>query len=61
MADNTNDNGEKPSKFKQAFQYAAAFVGQIACEPPVRTFEQAGFTYDYAKAWIGSHRKPKFG
>ncbi len=62
--DNANEqneffNPEKPSRLKQAFQWAGAFAAMLSCEAPQTGFAQAGFTWDYAKAKIGSRHAPK--
>lgn len=54
-----NSNQEKPSKLKQAFQWAAAIVAPFGCEAPQYGYNQAGFTWDYVKTWYGSKKGPQ--
>jgi hypothetical protein len=51
--------GEKPSAFKTAFQYATAFMYGLTGDNMNLGFQQAGMTYDYAKAYVGSKKQPK--
>lgn len=60
MAENTAGScGEEKSGFRTAFQWAAALVAPFGCEAPNAAYNNAGNAWDYAKAWVGAHRKPK--
>lgn len=50
---------EKTSKLKSAFQYATAFMFGLTGDNINLGFQQGGLTYDYAKAYVGSKRKPQ--
>jgi hypothetical protein len=52
-------NPEKPSVLKQAFQWAGAFAAVLSCEAPQTGYAHFGFTWDYAKAAVGSCGGPK--
>ncbi|MBI1215748.1 MAG: hypothetical protein GC185_08015 [Alphaproteobacteria bacterium] len=53
-------SGKETSFFKSAFQYATAALSCLTGENPNTGFQNAGFTYEYAKAYVGSKRKPQF-
>lgn len=54
-----NSNEEKPSAFKQAFQWAAAVVAPLGCESPAYAYNLAGASWDYVKTWYGSKKGPQ--
>lgn len=59
MADNSDS--EKKPVLKSIFQWAAAFTAPIACEAPQRSYDAAGYAYDYLKAKVSTTFAPKAG
>jgi len=50
---------EKPSALKTAFQFGAAFLAGLTGEGLNYGYQQGGYTFEYAKAYAGSKRKPQ--
>ena len=53
------NNPEKPSKLKLAFQWAGALSSTVCAEAPQTGFVQAGLAYDQAETWVRAKLAPK--